>query len=411
MGQQARWLDLIGEYQFKIIHRPGSQHRNSDALSRRPHDVEIDPATTAEEQRDSGFEVTEQSSEVCCNCVLPEPPGQAVMSDRTEELFVRADCAVDGTQQDTSTIEESQCFSVGSIAEVGVPSGRSFVCQGSCSAGSDRRPPDREPPSSSKDEDLCCIQQSMSSVELGNCPNAGSVTVVGLPSGADFVRQGTLPADLVEPSPVGEVATEAKEVNVIRQEMSSKHLMSHVSVGSVAEVGVPSGSNGISQGSLSFESVERPPEEDSYRDFVNGIDNEVDVGVKVESVNATSSSSRDIAVTDLSGGKPVRSMERVSMCCASSEAVTDNEANCQVVEAGEMNISTTAAEVELYDLKELRKSQLVDADIAPLIYRLEANEGKPEWKDVQACNETLRVYWSQWDALTIQNGVLYRNFW
>jgi hypothetical protein len=36
VGQQARWLDLIAEYNFKIVHRAGRLHGNSDALSRRP---------------------------------------------------------------------------------------------------------------------------------------------------------------------------------------------------------------------------------------------------------------------------------------------------------------------------------------------------------------------------------------
>lgn len=36
IGQQARWLDLLSEFNFVIQHRPGESHRNSDALSRRP---------------------------------------------------------------------------------------------------------------------------------------------------------------------------------------------------------------------------------------------------------------------------------------------------------------------------------------------------------------------------------------
>jgi len=36
LGQQGRWLDLLGEYDITIRHRPGRVHGNSDALSRRP---------------------------------------------------------------------------------------------------------------------------------------------------------------------------------------------------------------------------------------------------------------------------------------------------------------------------------------------------------------------------------------
>jgi transposase InsO family protein len=36
IGQQARWLERMEEYQFIIEHRPGTRHGNADALSRRP---------------------------------------------------------------------------------------------------------------------------------------------------------------------------------------------------------------------------------------------------------------------------------------------------------------------------------------------------------------------------------------
>jgi transposase InsO family protein len=36
IGQQARWLDIMGEFDFDIIHRPGRCHQNADALSRKP---------------------------------------------------------------------------------------------------------------------------------------------------------------------------------------------------------------------------------------------------------------------------------------------------------------------------------------------------------------------------------------
>ncbi|KAL1254314.1 hypothetical protein QQF64_016543 [Cirrhinus molitorella] len=35
-GQVARWLEILQEYDFEIQHRPGRQHANADALSRRP---------------------------------------------------------------------------------------------------------------------------------------------------------------------------------------------------------------------------------------------------------------------------------------------------------------------------------------------------------------------------------------
>jgi len=36
IGQNARWLELLGEYDFIIKHRPGPRHGNADAISRHP---------------------------------------------------------------------------------------------------------------------------------------------------------------------------------------------------------------------------------------------------------------------------------------------------------------------------------------------------------------------------------------
>ena len=36
IGQNARWLEQLGEFDFEVQHRPGQSHGNADALSRRP---------------------------------------------------------------------------------------------------------------------------------------------------------------------------------------------------------------------------------------------------------------------------------------------------------------------------------------------------------------------------------------
>jgi len=36
IGQQARWLEVMEEFDFVVEHRPGTKHGNADALSRRP---------------------------------------------------------------------------------------------------------------------------------------------------------------------------------------------------------------------------------------------------------------------------------------------------------------------------------------------------------------------------------------
>jgi RNase H-like domain found in reverse transcriptase len=36
IGQQSRWLELLEEFDYKVIRRPGTKHGNADALSRMP---------------------------------------------------------------------------------------------------------------------------------------------------------------------------------------------------------------------------------------------------------------------------------------------------------------------------------------------------------------------------------------
>lgn len=38
-GQLARWLEKLGEYDFRVIHRPGRHHTNAGALSRRRREI------------------------------------------------------------------------------------------------------------------------------------------------------------------------------------------------------------------------------------------------------------------------------------------------------------------------------------------------------------------------------------
>ena len=42
VGQSARYLDKLAEYDFELQHRPGAQHQNADALSRRPCERTLD---------------------------------------------------------------------------------------------------------------------------------------------------------------------------------------------------------------------------------------------------------------------------------------------------------------------------------------------------------------------------------
>lgn len=61
-GQLARWVEQLAAFQYKIIHRPGKQHTNADALSRRPP-----PLSEAMVVKSStvSLEKTEPSDNIC----------------------------------------------------------------------------------------------------------------------------------------------------------------------------------------------------------------------------------------------------------------------------------------------------------------------------------------------------------
>ena len=48
IGQQARWLEILEEFDFRVQHRPGAQHNNADSLSRRVAATHQQPALPAE---------------------------------------------------------------------------------------------------------------------------------------------------------------------------------------------------------------------------------------------------------------------------------------------------------------------------------------------------------------------------
>ena len=59
---------------------------------------------------------------------------------------------------------------------------------------------------------------------------------------------------------------------------------------------------------------------------------------------------------------------------------------------------------------ELRKAQLADDNIAPLIRWKEVDQGRPDWAEVAPQSPTVKCYWAQWDRLTLIDGVLHRRW-
>jgi transposase InsO family protein len=72
-GQQARWIGALEEFDYSILHRPGSRHSNADAMSRRPCD----------RKRCCGK--TEAASEVIDECTPDELHCAAVDHDSDDD--------------------------------------------------------------------------------------------------------------------------------------------------------------------------------------------------------------------------------------------------------------------------------------------------------------------------------------
>ncbi|KAL2087962.1 hypothetical protein ACEWY4_016790 [Coilia grayii] len=113
-GQLARWLENLGEYNFRVKHRPGRHHANADALSRRPcRDV--------------------------CPCKVPDPKqGKENFTDQAVQCDLGA-LAMDSTTDSSPAVMDS--VGVGPSSK---PSGENpdrnkeaiRVVQGACSSTS-----------------------------------------------------------------------------------------------------------------------------------------------------------------------------------------------------------------------------------------------------------------------------------
>ena len=59
---------------------------------------------------------------------------------------------------------------------------------------------------------------------------------------------------------------------------------------------------------------------------------------------------------------------------------------------------------------ELRKAQLEDINLVKVINWKEKLQERPTWQDISSENVTVKSYWSQWDRLSLNDGILYRRW-
>ncbi|KAJ8937076.1 hypothetical protein NQ318_009846, partial [Aromia moschata] len=58
----------------------------------------------------------------------------------------------------------------------------------------------------------------------------------------------------------------------------------------------------------------------------------------------------------------------------------------------------------------IRKDQLADKDLKPILEWKEAGTGTPLWPDVSDKSVARKSYWEQWHSLSVEDGILVRNW-
>lgn len=59
---------------------------------------------------------------------------------------------------------------------------------------------------------------------------------------------------------------------------------------------------------------------------------------------------------------------------------------------------------------ELQDAQRQDKDIAPILKAMDKSPNEPKWEDISPASSATKELWSQWDQLTLIDGVLYRKY-
>jgi hypothetical protein len=91
---------------------------------------------------------------------------------------------------------------------------------------------------------------------------------------------------------------------------------------------------------------------------------------------------------------------------------SDGCSHCQKVEqrADDQRVRmVVVAPADGWDHQDLRREQLADNDLGPLIREIEAGR-RPEWRDISNRGPIYKSYWAQWKSFALRDGVLVRRW-
>ncbi|GFX38675.1 retrovirus-related Pol polyprotein from transposon 412 [Trichonephila clavipes] len=70
-----------------------------------------------------------------------------------------------------------------------------------------------------------------------------------------------------------------------------------------------------------------------------------------------------------------------------------------------------AANTDTWSYENVRKDQLADPEIKPIIEFKESSDEKPSWQDIASVHPTTKCYWALWDSLHMRNGTAWQSNW
>ncbi|GFX05136.1 retrovirus-related Pol polyprotein from transposon 412 [Trichonephila clavipes] len=101
-------------------------------------------------------------------------------------------------------------------------------------------------------------------------------------------------------------------------------------------------------------------------------------------------------------------------CSKSSKNLSNSlrvEKNFGVIDPVVRQVTTpSTSALDPWNDESIRKDQLADPEIKPIIELKESSDEKPSWQDIAPFHPTTKRYWVLWNSLHVRNGVLYRNW-
>lgn len=79
---------------------------------------------------------------------------------------------------------------------------------------------------------------------------------------------------------------------------------------------------------------------------------------------------------------------------------------CEKVDTKE--VRRTSVQIEDWTTDDLRRDQLDDVVIGPILKLLESRSDRPTWEEVSALGPDSKTLWAQWNSLRLENGLLKR---